>query len=164
MSQSYIGIDPKLYSFLCHPNIALPTRPYTYIRSYCASPPLHYSYLLASKIGGFRLRRPKEESASGEDMVLRNGLFMGSAGENGNYLEAWKTYIIFATQISKHGVVVQLVRIPACHAGGRGFESRPYRQRREHSESRALFLYRCLSHLITLDAIYSKYIVASYSH
>ena len=93
----------------------------------------------------------KEESASCEEMVLRKGLL--SAGENGNYLEAWKTYTIFATQISKHGVVVQLVRIPACHAGGRGFESRPYRQRREHSESRALFLYRYLSHLDNLRCL-----------
>ncbi len=30
--------------------------------------------------------------------------------------------------VTQFGAVVQLVRISACHAGGRGFESRPLRQ------------------------------------
>ena len=33
------------------------------------------------------------------------------------------------------GAVVQLVRIPACHAGGRGFESRPLRHYSKKAQS-----------------------------
>ena len=89
---------------------------------------------------------------------------MWSAGENGGYLEAWKTYTIFATQISKHGVVVQLVRIPAVTQGVAG--SSPVHTANEESIAKAVLSF-CIDayHILTtLDAIYSKYIVVSYSH
>lgn len=38
----------------------------------------------------------------------------------------WKLRVSLQPQY-EHGLVVQLVRIPACHAGGREFESRPDR-------------------------------------
>ena len=36
--------------------------------------------------------------------------------------------LIFALP-NEHGSVVQLVRMPPCHGGGRGFESRPVRSK-----------------------------------
>ena len=38
------------------------------------------------------------------------------------------------------GAVVQLVRMPACHAGGRGFESLPHRKNASHDCEGHLFL------------------------
>ena len=36
---------------------------------------------------------------------------------------------VHSRSLSKAGLVVQLVRMPPCHGGGRGFESRPDRKR-----------------------------------
>ncbi len=40
-----------------------------------------------------------------------------------------------------NGAVVQLVRIHACHAWGRGFESRPHRRQKEFWNFSELFLF-----------------------
>ena len=41
--------------------------------------------------------------------------------------------LAFEKQSNYRGAVVQLVRIPACHAVGREFESRPHRKARKNA-------------------------------
>ncbi len=41
-------------------------------------------------------------------------------------------------QVKGFGSVVQLVRMPPCHGGGRGFESRPVRKTRKQKPCKSL--------------------------
>jgi hypothetical protein len=47
-------------------------------------------------------------------------------------------------EVIENGPVVQLVRMPPCHGGGRGFESRPDRKKPLRSNSEGLFCFQPL--------------------
>lgn len=67
----------------------------------------------------------------------------------GREFDPLSTHQIFQAKL---GVVVQLVRIPACHAGGRGFESRPLRQLNKRRTKVRLFSYLMNnSHAVTAE-------------
>ena len=62
--------------------------------------------------------------------------------------------------LKKSGVVVQLVRIPACHAGGRGFESRPYRRGERRMSNSKHFVSLLILFLYILSYTFSKKIAS----
>ena len=55
-------------------------------------------------------------------------------------LESGNDHFLTKKFLQNIGLVVQLVRMPPCHGGGRGFESRPVRESQRRCLSASLLL------------------------
>ena len=78
------------------------------------------------------------------DNQVQRILFTKKLGKNFADLKTCRTFAIANTKATINGAVVQLVRIHACHAWGRGFESRPHRRNPETKVS-GFFVFRSIS-------------------
>ena len=66
------------------------------------------------------------------------------------------TQVLLAESNRKNGPVVQLVRMPPCHGGGRGFESRPVRKKPHNCEAFLFYGILRLHHSIESDGTFYK--------
>ena len=60
-------------------------------------------------------------------LAFNQNLLCGSLAQLGEHLPYKQRVIGSSPIVSTNGLVVQLVRTPPCHGGGRGFESHPGR-------------------------------------
>ena len=58
------------------------------------------------------------------------------------------TFASAKNKAAHFGVLVQLVRMPACHAGGHGFEPRTHRKEVSSSKGNFFFLCSTLLHVV----------------